>query len=283
MADTLGFIDDRVLLTLGVRRQHVKQDGYDDGVVTSAYDMSVWSPMAGLVVKPTDDLSLYANYIEGLSAGTIVGTRFANANEIFPPYKTKQIEVGAKLQTGSFTNTISLFQITRPSVVADNSTTPPIARLDGEQRSRGVEWTIFGELARGLNILGGVTYLQGEQTKSQGGLFDGNQVPGAPPWTAKLGVDWVVPGLPGLALNGRVVHNSAQYVDSANVVKIPSWTLVDVGARYATRLGGQDVVFRANVENLFDKNYWQGVGSGLGGSTILGAPRTFRLSATFDF
>lgn len=281
--DTLGFMDDRVLLTLGVRRQNVKDSAFANGVISSAYDESVWSPMVGMVFKPTDNLSLYANHIEGLSAGTIVGPTYANASEVFPPYKTKQSEVGAKLQTGSFTNTISVFQIARPSVVSDSSTTPPMARLDGEQRNRGVEWTIFGELTRGLRVLGGVTYVQGKQTKTQGGLYNGFQAPGAPPWVAKLGTDWDVPGLPGLALSGRVTYTSAQYVDNANKVKIPSWTVVDVGARYATRLGDKDVVFRANVENLFDRNYWQGVGAGLAGSTILGAPRTFRLSATFDF
>src|SRR5690606_13184311 len=112
LADTLGFMDDRVLLTLGVRRQNVKATNFDDttGAVTSSYDASAWTPMAGLVVKPTGHLSLYANYIQGLSQGTTVGQSYLNAGEVFPPYKTKQVEIGAKLQTGSFTNTISLFQ-----------------------------------------------------------------------------------------------------------------------------------------------------------------------------
>ncbi|MCW1427792.1 hypothetical protein [Novosphingobium sp. JCM 18896] len=33
--------------------------------------------------------------------------------------------------------------------------------------------TIFGELARGLRMLGGVTYLQARLTKTQDGLLDG--------------------------------------------------------------------------------------------------------------
>ncbi|PZR74266.1 MAG: TonB-dependent siderophore receptor, partial [Stutzerimonas stutzeri] len=75
LADTLGFADDRVLLTLGVRRQRVKATNFDEttGDVTSVYDASAWTPMAGLVVKPSEDLSFYANYIEGLSQGTTVG------------------------------------------------------------------------------------------------------------------------------------------------------------------------------------------------------------------
>jgi len=284
LADTLGFMDDRVLLTLGMRRQNVKARNFDDttGAETSSYDASAWTPMAGLVVKPTDDLSLYANYIQGLSQGTTVGNTYQNAGEVFPPYKTEQVELGAKLQTGSFTNTISLFQIAKPSTTADNSTTPlPTLRLDGEQRNRGIEWAIFGELTHGLRMLGGVTYMQSTLTSTQDGLQNGNRAAGSPPWTANLGLDWDVPGLPGLALNGRVIYTSAQYVNNDNSLKMPSWTRLDLGARYATKLGGRLVVFRASVDNVFDRNYWESVWNN--NAVNLGAPRTFRLSASIDF
>jgi iron complex outermembrane receptor protein len=254
------------------------------GAVTSRYNASAWSPMAGLVVRPTDDLSLYANYIQGLSQGTTVGDAYQNAGQVFPPYKTEQMEAGAKLQTGNFTNTISVFQMARPSTLSDNSTTPlPTLRLDGEQRNRGIEWTIFGELTHDLRVLGGVTYTQAKLSKTQGGLQDGNQAPGSPRWVANLGADWDVPGLSGLALNGRVIHTSRQYIDNANSLQLPSWTVLNLGARYATRLGGKNVVFRTNVDNVFDRNYWQGTFKLGGGGVILGAPRTFRLSASIDF
>lgn len=284
LADTLGFIDDRVLLTLGVRRQNVKTTNFDSdtGAAISGYDASAWTPMAGLVVKPTDDLSLYANVIQGLSEGTMVGSDFLNAGQVFPPYKTEQVEVGAKWQTGSFTNTISVFQIAKPGTIADDSTTPlPMLRLNGEQRNRGIEWTIFGELTRGLRMLGGVTYTQARLTKTQDGLQDGNQAAGVPPWSANLGLDWDVPGLPGLALNGRVIYTSSQYVDNFNSLKMPSWTRLDLGARYAITLGSRPVVFRAAVDNVFDRNYWQDVF--YSGSVNPGAPRIFRLSASVDF
>lgn len=283
LADTLGFINDRVLLTLGERRQNVKATNFSpgSGAVASRYDASAWTPMVGLVVKPTSDLSLYANVIQGLSQGTTVAGTYRNAGQVFPPYKTKQTEVGAKLQTGSFTNTLSVFQIAQPSTTTDTSTSPlPTLRLDGQQRNRGVEWATFGELMPGLRVLGGVTYLQGRLTKTQSGLYNGNQAPGSPPWSANLGLDWDVPGVSGLALNGRVLYTSAQYLDNANTLKLPSWTVLDLGARYATRLGDKDVVFRANVDNVFNRSYWGGVW--YSGSAILGVPRTFWLSASID-
>ncbi|SFF30649.1 iron complex outermembrane recepter protein [Paracidovorax wautersii] len=283
LADTLGFMDDRLLLTLGVRRQNVKATNFDEtGAVTGAYDASAWTPMVGLVLKPTDDLSLYANVIQGLSQGATVGEMYQNAGDVFPPFKTKQVEVGAKLQTGRFTNTISVFQIKQPSTIADNSTSPlPTLRLNGEQRNRGIEWATFGELTKGLRMLGGLTYLQAKLTKTQDGLQDGNTAAGSPPWAANLGLDWDVPGLAGLAVSGRVTYTSAQDVDIANSLKLPSWTILDLGGRYATKIGGKPVVFRAGVDNVFNRKYWQGVF--FNGTVSVGAPRTYRLSAAIDF
>ncbi|MBV6303925.1 TonB-dependent receptor [Candidimonas humi] len=118
-------------------------------------------------------------------------------------------------------------------------------------------------------------------TRTQGGAYDGNAAPGAAPWATNLGVEWDMPGVAGLTLSGRVINTSSQYVDNANKLKIPNWTRVDIGARYATKVSATPVVFRAGIHNLFDKNYWEGVNSP--GTITLGAPRTFMLSATIDF
>lgn len=47
VSDTLGFIDDRVLLTLGVRRQTLNVDGWNTttGARTSSYEESITTPV----------------------------------------------------------------------------------------------------------------------------------------------------------------------------------------------------------------------------------------------
>ncbi|MBB6576673.1 iron complex outermembrane receptor protein [Comamonas odontotermitis] len=273
LADTLSFAQDKVLLTLGLRHQrvHQKMKGYDESAVT---------PAAGLVVKPWgDDVSLYANYIQGLSPGVEVGSTYANAGEVFPPYKTKQMEMGVKWRAGAFTNTLALFQIEKPSTVIDSATNT--LQLGGEQRNRGVEWNTSGEALRGLRVLGGIAYLQPRLTGTQGGKNDGNDAFGAARWTANLGGDWDIPGLPGAALSGRVVHTGKQWVNAANTLRAPSWTRVDLGARYATTMAGKRTVFRANVDNAFDRKYWAGAFAD--NFLTVGAPRTYRVSASVDF
>lgn len=71
LGDTLSILDGRVQLTAGVRFQQIKTTGFNTatGAVTNLYDKSAATPMAGLVVKPWQQVSLYASYIEGLEPG----------------------------------------------------------------------------------------------------------------------------------------------------------------------------------------------------------------------
>jgi len=276
LADTLSFAQDRVLLTVGARQQQVKDTNYS---TDQRYDKDALTPMAGIVVKPWSGFSLYANYIEGLQEGaTVTDTTAPNFNETFAPYRSRQYEIGAKWDFGRLATTVSAFQITQPSLTQDPATRR--YSVDGRQRNRGLEWSVFGKATERLTLLGGVSYTQALLTRTAGGADDGNQAVGVARLKANLGAEWAVPGLPGVSLNGRVIYTGPTYLDTGNSTKLGSWTRVDVGARYATRLGSHPVTLRANVENLFDRGYWIATTNGFG---MLSAPRTVLLSATVEF
>jgi iron complex outermembrane recepter protein len=193
-----------------------------------------------------------------------------------PPLTTQQYEIGTKMDWGRFATTVSLFQIERPSAGLVGAA----LQENGEQRNRGVELNIFGEVARNVRMLGGLALMDGKLTKTPGGLNEGNDPIAVPRMQANLGVDWDNSLAPGVGLNARIVHTSKQYADAANRLALPSWTRFDVGARYKTRVAGKPMTLRANVENLFDKNYWASSNEGY---LYVGMPRTLLLSATVDF
>jgi iron complex outermembrane receptor protein len=279
LADTLSFIDDKVKLTLGARHQNVQQQAYVMNVGTPSgdrYDDSAVTPVVGLVVQPYENFSLYANYIEGLSPGQQAPVGTDNAGTIFSPYKTKQYEIGTKLDWGRFATTVSVFQIERPSASTFNN----VFAVNGEQRNRGVEFNIFGEVVRDIRLVGGAAYTQGTLTRTADGVNEGNDAIAVPRVQANLGVDWDNVLAPGIGLNARVIYTSSQYVDDANNLELPSWTRFDVGARYQTKVSGKAVTLRANIENVFDKAYW---GSSNSGYLYVGAPRTLLVSASVDF
>lgn len=276
-ADTMSVLDERIQLTVGVRYQQVNADNFDTttGARTSAYDENAITPAVGLIVKPLDHLSLYANYIEGLSPGSVAPTTAANAGEIFPPTKTKQHEIGVKFDFGQLATTLSAFQIAQPNAFLDP--TSNLFGVDGEQRNRGVELSVFGEVTSDVRVLGGVTYLDAELTKTQGGVNNGNQPAGVPKVRVTAGLEWDTPFAPGLTLSARGIYNGSSYLDQANTLKLPAWSRFDLGARYSLKVYDTPVVVRANVLNIFDNDYWDA------GGLSLSEPRTFLLSATVDF
>lgn len=242
------------------------------------YKESATTPAVALLVKVTDQISVYANYIEGLSQGSIAPNTAANAGEVFAPYKTKQKEVGLKFDLGEFAHTVSLYEIKRPSSYTDPFTN--VFSFGGEQRNRGVEWGFFGSPLQGVRLMGGIAYSDPQVTKAASPANQGKQATGLPKWQAKMGVEWDTPALQGLTLTANATTASKQYLSADNSLSVPGRTVFDVGARYATKVAGNPVTLRAAVTNVTNKAYWAKPHFT---SLALGAPRTFMLSASMDF
>ena len=287
IADMLSFRDETVLLTLGARFQNIEAETFDynTGAPLSNYDEGRVTPVVGLVVKPSERLSLYANYIEGLIPGEIApatsnGTPVSNAGEVFDPYQADQYEIGMKYDSGDYGLTLSAFTLSKPSafVVGD------VFTVAGEQQNQGIELSIFGAPLDNLRVLGGATFLNTEMKRTQGGVYDGKDAIGSPEVQVNANVEWDVPAVEGLTLDARVIYTSSQYADSANFIEVDAWTRLGIGARYTSEIAGKDVVLRARIENLADSDDWISVG-GYPGSNylILGTPRTLALSASMSF
>ncbi|MER0043811.1 TonB-dependent receptor [Pseudomonas sp. MGal98] len=278
VSDTLGFFDDRVLLTLGARRQSIGSDAWSaaNRSRTANYQESITTPAYGLVVKPTEYLSFYANRIESLQQGQTAPSTANNRNEVFAPYRAKQTEAGMKLDWGPYGGSLGVYRIELPQGVLGGDGN---YRVDAQQRNQGVELSVFGEPMPGLRILAGGTWIDSELSGGASGT-EGNRAVGVPEFQFNLSADWDVPGVPGLALNGLLLRTGGQFYDSANNYSIPAWTRVDLGARYAFKVKQRGVTLRAGVENVAGKDYWASTN---GGYLTQGEPRTLKVSATLDF
>lgn len=287
IADTLGFLDDRLLITLGARRQGIEAKTYDynSGLRASSYNRYETTPSAAVVYKLTDELSVYANYIEALVKGDIApansgGSPVTNAGDALAPYVSEQTEVGIKYDGSYLGGSLALFTTDRPFSTINNG----VFTDGGEQRNRGIELSVFGEPVYGVRLLGGVTLLDAELTRTENGLNEGNRAIGVPRTQANIGGEWDLPGVNGLTLTSQVVYTSSQYADAANDLKVPSWTRLDLGARYRMVLDERDVTLRANLDNVTGRDYWASAGGYPDQSyLVLGAPRTLTVSATVDF
>jgi iron complex outermembrane receptor protein len=233
------------------------------------------------VLKPAQNISFYGNYIQGLQQGAVVASNYVNAREILPPYISTQYELGVKVDWGRVISAVSWFEITQPSGLANSVTNTYSA--DGAQRNRGVELNSYGQLTDAVRLLGGLTFLDGVLTKTAKGAYNGNVATGTPHVQFNLGGEWDTPFFAGLTLSGRVIYTSSQYVDIANTQQIPDWARFDCGMRYKFASYGVPVVIRLNVENAFDRSYWQAAAPAGGAYQSSGAPRRFLLSTSVDF
>lgn len=287
IADVMSLFDGRVLATVGVRRQSIETRTFDfnSGAPLSAYDDHAVTPVGGLVVRPFKWLSLFANYAESLQPGDIApsqsgGTPIINAGEALDPFRGEQIEFGLKLDRESYGATIAVFELNQPNSIVDNGR----FTSSGEQQTRGVELSVFGEPLTGVRLLGGVTFLDAELAQTAGGVDEGNTPVGIPDTQLNFNLEWDLPMVPGLTVDGRVTYTDKQYINTANTFSIPDWHRFDLGARYTTRVDGRPLVIRGRVENVGDKDYWASAGGFPGANYLVqGAPRTFIVSMSMDF
>lgn len=289
VADRLSFLNGRLLATVGVRYQEIKTGSYDYNTAAglSSYSSDATTPAFALVYKPSASISLYANYAEALVPGTtapavVNGVTVVNGGEVLSPFRAEQAEIGVKYDAGSFGGTLSVFRTTLPSAYFDADTA--VYSDGGEQENQGVELTVYGEPVSGLRLIGGATWLEAEINRSLTAANEGKSAIGVPDFQTNLNVEWDVPAVSGLTLEGRAVYTGAQPADSTNTLELEEWTRFDAGVRYAFVAGGKDLTVRARVENVADEDQWVAVGGYPGANYLtLGAPRTFRLSVSAEF
>ena len=288
LADTLSFADEQLLVTLGARHQTIEQKSYNNvtGAKLSDSNESATTPVAGVVFKATDNISVYANYIEGLIKGEVApttsgGVPVVNAGEVLEPYRAEQTEIGLKWLGKNIGASVAVFSTDRPLAFVDEN---QVFGENGEQRNRGLELMVYGEPIRGVRLLGGATFIHAKMLDTANPAEEDNYAIGVPKQQYNFGAEWDIPAVPGLTLDARVVHTSSQYANAANTLKVDSWSRYDIGARYLTEIANRLVTFRARIDNLFDEEYWASVG-GFPGSNYLvqSMPRTVSVSASIEF
>jgi len=249
----------------------------DETLVNDAKDRE-FSPRAGLMFKPRNDLSLYASYTESFNPFVF---QFSEDGQPFDPETGEQIEVGAKKSwfNDRLFTTLAFFQIRKENVLTPDPNNIDLTIQTGEQRSRGIELDITGEILPGWEALASAAYIDAEVTEDTE-IEEGNVLPNAPEWSGSL---WNVysfqePELRGLQVGGGVFFVGEREGDITNTFEADSYARVDLMARYQL---AERLEMTVNVENLFDKNYIAAV-SGRN-QVEPGRPRTVFARLSYDF
>ncbi len=261
----------------GVRYTNYEQHGYSSGgATTSTYSQNgVVTPTVAVMFRLAPTTTLYASYVESLEAGTVVGDTYANRGELLKPLRSKQYEVGIKTAHARWSATAALFRIERGAAYANSAN---VYTQDGESIFQGIEMGGDVRLGSQWNLGGELMWINTKYER--GAANNGNRVAGAPQFVIAGHATYSVPYVPGLRIGAEAKFTGNTNVRPSANLSAPGYLLVNVGASYATRIAGYDVTFRAAIDNLLNRRYWE---YQYADYVTPGDPRTLSLNARIDF
>ena len=272
-------LSDSVNLLAGIRHDDVDQSSVSTAAGASklraAQDKLSWN--TGIVWEALPGLNLYGSVNTAFEPTSPGSTDAAGA--LFKPQETRQYEVGGKYRVAPrLFATAAVFDIVRSNVLTPDPNNALANIQTGEVRSRGLEVELSGEIARGWNVLAAYTHLDPkitEDTVNRGKTFANTPKDAARVFsTYRLGDG----PLQGFGFGGGLTYRSERFVDNANTLSLPSYTLADALAWYEIDSKSR---IQLNIANLFDKEFYA---NGRNANRVYpGTPRTVMLSFKSSF
>ncbi|ELS31790.1 MULTISPECIES: TonB-dependent receptor [Pseudanabaena] len=244
-------LSDQFSVIAGIRFDGVNNTNPSNG--KSRYD-NAWSPRLGLLYKPTESVSLFANYSQSFSPNT---GQDVNGN-FLEPEKAQGYEFGVKAELSKkLFATLSYFDITKQNVATSASPLSLYYVATGKQRSQGIELDISGEIAPNWNITGFYAYTNARVTEDND-IPVGNRLPGSPYNSFGLWTTYQIPDgdLQGLGFGLGVNYVGNRVGDLANSYEVGDYFLTNAAIFYKRDRWR----FGLNFNNIFDVNYISGVG-----------------------
>ena len=285
------FAEDRVQLAdgfslvAGLRhdRYGVSRTDFRNAAAGFETDLQATTWRAGLVWDVSSAVTLYGQYGTGTDPlGAVITTTFAQRD--FGLTTGRQLEAGLK---ASFDDrrlefTLALFDITKDRLLSRDPLNPQVVQQIGRRSARGIEAGLNWQPVKRLALEANATALEAQFDdfiEIVGGLpvsRVGNTPPQVPRVTANLWARWEA--VDRLLIQGGIRHVGARWVDNANLIELPAYTVADAGIRYAIT---PNIAVDARVSNLFDAFY--AVTSYGVNQWILGEPRRVDVRVAFGF
>ena len=232
------------------------------------------SPRLGLVLKPMENMSLYASYSESFLPRS--GEQFANINGSKGELDADTFantELGFKWDISpGLSFTAAVFEIEQESPqVADNDP----ATLDViKSQTDGFELQLEGQLTETWYMSAAYSYLDGEQMDRAGSTgLRPRELP------ENMFSIWnFVQFTPKLGAGLGLTYQDESFINNSNTARLPSYTRVDAALYYEW---SDKLRVQLNVENLGDTEYFPSSHSTH--QATVGAPFNARLALTMDF
>lgn len=208
-----------------------------------------FSPRAGIIVKPQDNVSIYASYSESFLPRS--GEQFANingSNNVLDPDRFENLEAGLKWDfMRGLGLTAAIFELRQSQPQVDDNDASRFVVV--HSKIQGFELQLTGEILPDWTVSAGYSFLDGEQVNQAGAT--GLRPRELPENMFSLWNQLKVSDRLGIGLG--LTHQDESFIDNANTATLPAYTRVDAAAYFDVT---PSLRLQINVENLTNADYY---------------------------
>ena len=247
---------DNLILVAGVRYDLVGRrttaratDGNPVASETTQED-DAFSPRFGIVYQPIPEISLYGSYSRSFTPSFDVDSD-GNPLEV---ERGEGFEVGvrAEMLDGNLSATLAYFDITRENVATPDPDDIFSSVATGEQKSRGIELDVIGEILPGWNIIASYAYIDAEVTEDNA-IPEGNRLFNTPEHSASLWTTYRIQrgDLEGLGFGVGFNFVGEREGDLENSFQLGTYFLTNAAVFYRR----ENWSLALNFNNIFDVDF----------------------------
>ncbi len=211
-----------------------------------------WSPRLGVIVKPQENLSIYASFARSFLPQS--GDQFTvldATTQALAPEAFRNLEAGVKWDISTaLAFTVAAYQLDRTNTRATDPITGNTV-LTGKTRTKGIEASLVGQLTDGLQVSLGYALQDGEIRATTTAAPAGRRLAQLPRHQLSAWGRYALTDKLGIGLG--VLHQSSQFATISSAVRMPAFTRIDAGVFYDV---SDRIAVQLNVENLTDTRYF---------------------------
>lgn len=282
LQDELGFIHDKIRLTLAGRFTNIDQSDYGTN-----YSASKFSPRAGLSVSIDKNTAAYALFDQSFlpQSGLLRG------NKAPKPLTGNNMEIGIKKNwfNGRWSSTLSLYRILENGKLVNDPDTAGnednrYSLQIGQNKTHGVEADIRGEIFRGFNVIFNYAYTDSYVSKDIVKSNIGSPIPG---FARNVANGWLTYEIQEGAVKGLGFSTGATYQNHRSTwswgstlqQQLPDYFRLDGGIFWQYK----KMKINLTVNNVLNAYLYSGAPYGNFYYWQMEAPRNFKLGIDYNF
>lgn len=243
---------------LGGRSSFVDSEtrNFPSGTLKNEQSVRSFTPRAGIVYQPFQATSLYFSYAK--SFAPVFQSR-SRTGEQFVPTLGRLFEGGIKQSylSNRFLATLAVYELQRRNVLVPDPLDPFTYSIQtGEQRSRGIEIELNGQVARGFNLNATYSAIEAIVANDTRPELVGQELVGVPKHSGGVYGNYIFDSrfLRGFSMGGGVYLATETYGNLPNRSwRLPSYARADVNFAYRR----ENWRFDVTVKNLNNARYFE--------------------------